>query len=107
MIYPIRSTARVEAHVFQCKTLEKRRYLDFPSDRFHDGKSLVAATPFRGAEACLTWKHLRRPLRCVNGRRRPFVYSQAGAYREKTAACIDIALCGGVPTENRFVEVVE
>ena len=43
---------------FQCKTLEKRRYLDFPSDVFHDGKSLVAVTSFHGAGACLTWKHL-------------------------------------------------
>ena len=57
--------------ISECKTLEKRRYLDFPSDGFHDGKSLVAATPFRGARACLTWKHVRghkhgnRPASCL------------------------------------------
>lgn len=31
---------------FQCKTLEKRRYLDFLSEGFHDRKSLVSATLF-------------------------------------------------------------
>ena len=51
--------ARFSEHVFRGKTLEKRRYLDFPSDGFHDGKSLVAVTSFRGAGACLTWKHAR------------------------------------------------
>ena len=59
------STSRngLEENVFQWKTLEKRRYLDFPSDDLHDGKSLVAVTPFRGAGAWLTWKHLRQPGR--------------------------------------------
>ena len=46
--------ARFSEHDFCGKTLEKRRYLDFPSDGFHDGKSLVAVTSFHGAEACLT-----------------------------------------------------
>ena len=42
-------------------------------------KILSIRYAFRGARACLTWKHLRHPFRYVNRRRRPLVYSQAGA----------------------------
>ena len=38
---------------FQCKTLEKRRYLDFPSNGFYDGKSCIYQVEARAAETVM------------------------------------------------------
>lgn len=48
---------RLEEDAFRCKTLEKRRYFEFPSDGFHDGNSLVSATFFTERERILHGMH--------------------------------------------------
>ena len=54
-------TNRLEEDAFQCKTLKKRRYLDFPSDGFSRWKILSIRYAFCGVRTCLTWNHLRQP----------------------------------------------
>ena len=54
-------TNRLEEDTFQCKTLKKRRYLDFPSEGFSRWKILSIRYAFCGVRTCLTWKYLRQP----------------------------------------------
>ena len=46
---------RLEEDAFRCKTLEKRRYFEFPSDGFSRRKFISIRYVFHGAGARLTW----------------------------------------------------